>query len=480
VPKVTVQETGWRIRIMTRPLEKDVVAVWQNCMRSGMALTTEQGEPVEIIYPGRRNNGPGADYQDAVITTGGRLIKGDIEVHVRSGDWWSHRHHLDPAYNRVVLHVVMWHDREAPTNLCNGDTVPVLALSTSKDASLEKGSIVPFPSVLSTPCARGISGIAMERLAGFLDRVGDARFLARAAEFQADLAGKDDGQVLYRGIMGALGYSRNKMACLELADRLPLVKLESMASGKYSDGECITRLQALLIGTAGLLPSQRGSGYFRDGLAHGYIGKLERLWSSHRGGCEMSADMWHLSCTRPYNSPLRRLAAMSYLITRYREEGLLAGLWGRYVVDAPSCQGWHRMEEALLVGADDYWGCHLDFGADSLTTSPTVLGEGRASDIMVNVLLPFTYARGRSAGRPGLATASLAAYRDYPRLADNALLRHMRLQLRIGRPVVNSARRQQGLLHIYRTLCTQGRCEHCPLFASLRDGYPEPVVPVVG
>ncbi len=91
---------------MAEPSEKDVVVAWQSRMRSGTALITGQGEPVEIIYPGRLNDGQGADYQDAVITTGGRLMKGDIEVHVRSRDWMSHRHHLDPAYNRVVLHVV--------------------------------------------------------------------------------------------------------------------------------------------------------------------------------------------------------------------------------------------------------------------------------------------------------------------------------------------------------------------------------------
>jgi hypothetical protein len=52
----------------TRPSEKDVVVAWQGRMRSGTALTTEQGDAVEIIYPGRRNDGQGADYQDAVIT----------------------------------------------------------------------------------------------------------------------------------------------------------------------------------------------------------------------------------------------------------------------------------------------------------------------------------------------------------------------------------------------------------------------------
>ena len=128
---------------MTRPSEKDIIAAWQKRMRSGVALTTEQGEPVEIIYPGRRNDGQGPDYQDAVITTGGRLIKGDIEVHVRSRDWISHRHHLDPAYNRVVLHVVWCHDGGVPTSLCNGSTVPVLVLSTGKEAMVKS-----WPAVL--------------------------------------------------------------------------------------------------------------------------------------------------------------------------------------------------------------------------------------------------------------------------------------------------------------------------------------------
>ena len=170
-----------------------------------------------------------------------------------------------------------------------------------------------------------------------------------------------------------------------------------------------------------------------------------------------------VSCTRPYNSPLRRLAAMSYLITRYRREGLLAGLLGRHAENGLSFRDWHRMEEGLVVSADDYWGCHFDFGTSSLAASPTILGEGRAADIVVNVLLPLTYTWGQYSGSPELAAAALSAYRDYPGLADNALLKHMRSQLRIGHRLVNTARRQQGLLHIYRTLCTQGRCERCPI-----------------
>jgi hypothetical protein len=459
----------------TKPSEKDVVAAWQRRVYSRTPLTTEQGEVVEVVYPGRRNDGRGADYQDAVISRGGRLMKGDIEVHVRSKDWISHGHHLDPAYNRVILHVVWWHDGGVSTNLCNGGTVPVLALSTSHAVEIERGAEMPVIPALSRPYAGGISCVTVEMLAGFLDRAGDERFLAKADEFRAQLAEMDTGQVLYRGIMGALGYSQNKVPCLELADRLPLAILESIASAATSDEECVTRLQALLIGTAGLLPSQRADSDGSDRWNSSCIKRLEGFWSTYGNGRAMPPGMWHLSCTRPYNSPLRRLVAMSYLITRYRKEGLLSGLWGRYVADVPSGRDWCRVEEGLVVSADDCWWRYLDFN----TASDTALGEGRAADIMVNVILPFTYAWGRFSGRRELTIAAIGAYRNYPRLADNALLKHMRSQLRIGHHMVNTARRQQGLLHIYRTLCTQGRCERCPLIASGRDRYPEPATPAV-
>ena len=74
---------------------------------SGAKLTTKNGKPLKIIYPGRINDDRGADFRDAVIATGRRLIKGDIEIHVKDSDWRAHRHHRNPIYNRVILHVVL-------------------------------------------------------------------------------------------------------------------------------------------------------------------------------------------------------------------------------------------------------------------------------------------------------------------------------------------------------------------------------------
>ncbi len=87
--------------------EGQVVKLWQRQLLKGTELITEAGEPIRIIYPGRVNDDRGADFRDAVIATKSGLVKGDIEVHVKSGGWRAHRHHQDTVYNRVILHVVL-------------------------------------------------------------------------------------------------------------------------------------------------------------------------------------------------------------------------------------------------------------------------------------------------------------------------------------------------------------------------------------
>ena len=114
--------------MINNPPESQVIEIWQHQMLDGIELASEDGEPIKIIYPGRINDDRGADFRDAVIATNRGLIKGDIEVHVKSSDWRAHCHCHDPVYNRVILHVVMWHDTKAATTLQNGENVPVLVL----------------------------------------------------------------------------------------------------------------------------------------------------------------------------------------------------------------------------------------------------------------------------------------------------------------------------------------------------------------
>ena len=94
---------------------------------------------------------------------------------------------------------------------------------------------------------------------------------------------------------------------------------------------------------------------------------------------------------------------------------------------------------------------------------PTLLGNRRAADIVVNVLLPFTFALGRHPSQPRHARKALVLYNRHPRLVTTTIEKHMHNQLGLNSDLVDSARRQQGQIHIFRTLCSQGKCGYCTL-----------------
>ena len=107
----------------------------------------------------------------------------------------------------------------------------------------------------------------------------------------------------------------------------------------------------------------------------------------------------------------------------------------------------------------------------------TLIGQGRAKEMVVNVLLPFSFAWGVRTSQAGLKDHAIELYRNYPQLEENQVTRRMRRQLfcQGGLGVVNSAQRQQGLIHLYRIFCLEGKCHGCPLetkaaHASLRLG----------
>jgi len=437
--------------------ESQVVRLWQENLPGRTDLFTEDDGPVRIVYPGRPNDDRGADLRDAVISMRQGLVTGDVEVHVRSSGWWSHGHHEDPVYNRVVLHVVFWQDVERSVLLQNGRRIPTLALHRFVAAPERK------PRKRSSkaggweaPCRGAGRRFSGSRLGDIFDRAGDQRFLAGAAGFGEAASRNEASQSLYRGLLRALGYARNKHPMVELAGRLPLSSLEAALPPSLSDDAWLAACQALLIGTAGLLPSQRG--YSANS---GWVKRLETIWHGYGEMPIMAAGEWQTFKIRPGNLPVRRLAAMAHLLLRYRREGLLAGLMG--LLDGLPGECPRGLENGLMVAAEGPWVTELDFGLPAGMNAPALLGTGRAAEIAVNVLLPFAAAWGAGLSRPCLASKARGVYHAYPRLDENTLERHMRRQMGLDRGQVDSARRQQGLLHIFKTLCSQGGCRECEL-----------------
>jgi len=408
-------------------VKEDYLAlVWRSKMLRDRELVTTCGQRLRIAHPGWANGGSGPDFHHAIIDLKGRgMIRGDVEIHLSSSQWRSHGHHLDPGYNGVILHVVMWHDQDMPTVLQNGSRVPILALHQYLESFPRELEGLCFPlAEYDQPCRDLQARLGVAGVGGVLDEAGDERFGLKAAHFRQELVGREGDQVVYEGLMRALGYSRNKEPFQELAYRLPLTVLEGIARGESGHKRGLVLGKALLA-EAGLLLCHRGT----------------EPWEEAE---------WHLSGVRPSNKPQLRIAGAGYLLARYIEKGLACGVL-ELVGDADLKRGYRSVEQQMMVTGD---------GVGS-----TLIGRARAREMVVNVLLPFAFAWGESKSQPELSHHAFELYRSYPKLEENQITRQMQRQLfgGEGTKVVNSARRQQGLIHLYHHHCLGEYCLHCPL-----------------
>jgi len=424
--------------------EKQATLIWQQVM--GKELTSSEEELFSVIYPGRTNGDNGPDFRDAVIVNKSHLTKGDVEVHVKCSDWYSHKHHADAEYNNVILHVVMWHDCNSATLLQSGKTVPVLCLAK---ALRHQAYLLPYQQL---PCFNILDHVDRQTLGKLLNTAGEERFKQKAMHFQAELKQEEAGQVLFRGMMRALGYAKNTKPFEDLADRMPLNSIESR--------EGLATKQALLLGTAGLLPSQRWQGKF---AREKEFQELEQIWQSAGKKVKtMKEGDWNFSHIYPNNSPVRRIVAQSYLLERYCQEKLLAGIL-QLVKETPLPGGHRVLENSLTVAGDGYWRDHFDFDVRSKTKISAILGNSKAGEIAVNVILPFAFSWGELADEAKLTENAIELYRNYPKLAENCITRHMNKQLGFEEPFDFTACHQQGLIHVFRNYCREGRCSQCPL-----------------
>ncbi|MFC2050223.1 DUF2851 family protein [Chloroflexota bacterium] len=436
----------------TQVPEKLIARLWQ--CQPAKGLVTNSGERFQTIYPGRVSHNMGCDFKDAVFTLNGQMIGGDVEIHVKSSQWYSHGHHRDPKYNNIALHVVCLQDNQSPTMLQNGKTVPTICLSPFLcHSSDELNQPLDLSENCSFPCPEAQRYSNPDSLNKLLTVMGKERFAAKAALLRQALEKEEAGQVLFRGIARALGYAQNAEPCEELANKLSLNSLENV------EPEADLTRQALILGTAGLLPSQR-----HRPVEDTEADKLEGIWQSMSMSEIMKEADWCFFRVRPDNFPTRRLVSLSYLLARYHQTGLLQGIL-RLVRKAPPKTEPRWLETSLVIAGQGYWRNHSDFGIVKKRNS-ALLGREKASEIVINAILPFAYVWGEISSDLKLKRKAAEIYRRYPRPGENELTRHMKQQLLLNPETRLSACQQQGLIHIFKTYCRLRNCTACPVASN--------------
>ena len=391
--------------------ESALSALWSRAHTLADALITEGGKRMRVIYPGRPSARAGPDFRDAVfLQEDGSAITGDVELHTTAPGWYSHGHHSDPNYNGVVLHVVFSPKGHCSTGQQSGAQAPVIALEAVAH-NLDKANTDSTPSLPSLGVLRHSTEIASA-----LDAAGDARFLAKSHGFMLEIDEVGTDQALYSGLMDSLGYASNREPFRILAQYVPY---ESIALLKKEPPTTrLLALKAMLLGTSGLMQLVDES---EDPA------QLSRLHKRLPRTRSLSKGDWHLFRVRPANHPVRRIIGGAKLIDDCLDTGLAEGF---------ACE--------LLQGDNRSLTARLEH--------PPHIGRSRARDMLVNVALPFLHAHARSRGVTALANAAFEAYAAAPKLQDNEITREMLRLCDIGKEVKLTARRQQGLIHLYKAL----------------------------
>ncbi len=418
--------------------------VW-NAQWLAPELRTSEGQRLRVVYRGVWTHADGPDFTGALLELDGRLVSGDVELHRRASDWLAHGHHLDPAYERVALHVVLEDDLGQPVRRRSGERVPTLVLATCLPGPLASFPVLPGLRPLGAIgfdyCAPQVAATAPERIIQVWEAAGDARLAGKVARIAARLALEPPAQTLYWLLLDALGYSRNREGMRAVAERVPYDHLDSLLAGRSSD-ERRKRAAGLLLGVAGFLPLSPADEELA-GLNPREARAIEQAWQLHGGawrGLELSPTMWRLHRQRPANHPLRRLLALAWLLAR-DDQGLLPALLGHLVQPnaARALQNW-------------------------LTRNNPYLGEERAHQIVVNVVVPFALAYGEAVEQEELLCAAGELWARLPAGHGNAIVRRTAEQICGPHQLrVPTARAEQGLLQLYSTGCRQLRCYECPI-----------------
>lgn len=451
--------------------EEDVAQLWQACPWGGKFLTTTAGEQIQVVYPGRRNLGPGPDFRDAIIALDGRRLRhGHIEVHTVTTAWRAHGHAPDPAYHNVMLHVV-WED-DGPVA---GGPLRTLALQPHfPDGMPEEYVARALPSF--QPCADLATKCEPMTVGMLFATLGERRLRRKAEVMLAAIEHHGPAHALYAALLDALGYSQNREPFRLLSEGLPWPVAEALLSGK-PDAE--QHGEALFLGAAGLLSSQRETASRRGTIyraatapEQAHEQRLEKLWAALNLEPVLGATAWVRRGVRPANAPARRVAAAGRLCAALAQTGAVETCL-RLADDADWARVLRHMQEvcALPPARSPYWATHCDFGVPLRGAPQSLIGGERVREILTNVILPFLVAYGEHTGDAEISDWATTLFRRAPAGGMNRLTRSMRDDV-FGLPskyVPMTAARHQGLLHIYHNWCREKRCDACAVGQMLAE-----------
>lgn len=402
--------------------------VWQQ--RLFNAVITLDGQPLEIVHPGLRNQDAGPDFFNAKIRMEGLIWAGNVEMHVRASDWFRHHHQDDPAYDSVILHVVLQADAEV--RLHNGNLLKTVVMHIPEDV-LERYrelcggcSLTPLlpgqtPSYSCISCANRLEDVPKVILHDWITALCTMRMIEKMQRVKdlVEVHLKAWPEAFYVVLTRSLGTGVNSDNMERLARSLPYSCL-------LHHRDNLMQIRALLLGQAGLLQMQDATSKPADEQKDWKLWQREYAFLSQKFELTpMPGSVWKTGCIRPPAQPEARLRALALLLFSHKD------LFDE-ICEAPDIASL----EKILRGKG--------------------LGLQTIRSLIINAIVPTQLCYAQWQGDDERCEKVLHLLEELPAEKNRYITRWKEVGIE-----AKSAMDTQALLHLFRNYCQPHKCLRC-------------------
>ena len=349
--------------------------LWKFKKFDTLNLKTSNEEEITIINVGQYLELAGPDFFNAQITIGGQKWAGNVEIHLKSSDWYLHNHEQDSGYENVILHVV-W-ENDAVIFRSDNSEIPVLELKKY----VESTTIANYQSLLLPKswifCEKQLQEIDEFTLNNWQERLFFER-LERKSKPIFDLleqTNQDWEAVMFSLLAKNFGLNTNGEVFMKIAQSIPfsIIRKESFE---------VENLEALIFGIAGLLEFEKEDNYFKD-LKFRYFYLLHKYQIN-----KTHIDPVQFFKHRPDNFPTIRLSQLANLY--HTHQNLFSKI--STLNSLTACY------ELFQIAASEYWKNHYQFDKES-PKKKKMLSKSFIDLIIINTIIPLQFAYAKSIGK---------------------------------------------------------------------------------
>lgn len=400
-------------------------------------LETTNQEKITILHSGQYLQLAGPDFFNAQIIIGNQKWAGNIELHLKSSDWYVHYHEKDEAYDNVILHVVWNHDVDVYRK--NNIEIPVLQLRDY----VCKAVLDNYQSLITPKswifCEKQLKEISDFTFENWKERLFLERLERKSLPIQ-DLfmtLNKDWEAVLFCLLAKNFGLNTNGESFLKIARSIPftVVRKESPE---------VENMEALLFGKSGLLDVEKEDNYFKDL-------KLRYFYLIHKYQIESTtvAPLQFFK-HRPDNFPTIRLSQFANLY--FNQHNLFSKLM--------AVKSAAEIYAILDVSVSPYWQTHYQFDKES-SKKRKQLSKSFIDLIIINTILPIQFTYNKNQNKEIHEDLIELSHEMAPE--QNAIIEKFSS---FGITSKN-AFGTQALLQLKNEYCNKGKCLECAIGTEL-------------